>query len=197
MLMRLLIILGVLFCGIGTIFSQNTFDYLKVKDNVVESVHKLHLVAKIDKTFKFLGEYHHQPTYGEKLFNVSVAAYEKGDKLLMIHAEAHSDNSGGLDYSKLKPDPLGGINFTSREQCGVIAEIPDAYDIPDFRFLRDKGFTPAPALFLKQFLIASTDGSAEYVISYGQRVASCGDEIITPAFKEGIEREVRRVVKIK
>lgn len=181
----------------GINHNQNKFDYLKVKGNTVESVHKIRYVVQLDKSFKLLGEYHHQPEYGGKMFNVSVAAYAKGDSLIMMHAEAHADNSGGLDYSNLKPDPLGGINFTSREQCAVLAEIPDPYGIPDLLFLRDNGFTPAPGLFLKQYLIASPDGSAEFVLSYGKRVVSCDKDALTPEFKSKIDRELRAVLKIE
>ncbi|HEX8494006.1 MAG TPA: hypothetical protein VF658_14265 [Pyrinomonadaceae bacterium] len=176
---------------------QPKFDYLKVKGQTVESTHQIKYRLQVDKSFHLLGEYHHQPTYGGKMFNVSVAAYAKGESLLMIHAEAHTDGSGGLDYSNLKPDPLNGISFNSREQCAVLAEIPDPYSIPDLRFLRDKGFSPAPAMFLKQYLIASADGSAEYVLSYGRRVASCDGEVITPQFKAQIEQEARSVLKVK
>lgn len=176
---------------------QTKFDYLKVKGQMVESTHQIKYRLQVDKAFHLLGEYHHQPTYGGKMFNVSVAAYAKGESLLMIHAEAHTDGSGGLDYSNLKPDPINGISFNSREQCAVLAEIPDPYSIPDLRFLRDKGFNPAPAMFLKQYLIASADGSAEYVLSYGRRVASCSNEVITPQFKSQVEREARAVLKIK
>ena len=195
--MPLIIALSILVGAALTNPAQAKFDYLKVRGHTVRSVHKIKYSVRVDKSFELLGEYHHQPTYGGKMFNVSVAAYAKGDSLLMVHAEAHTDNSGGLDYSDLKPDPLGGINFTSREQCAVLAELPDPYSIPDLRFLRDRGFTPAPAMFLKQYLIASPDGSAEYVLSYGKRVASCRDEVITPEFKAGIEREVRAAVKIR
>lgn len=191
------LILSVIVGGMWVNPNQYGFDYLKVKGNTVESVHKIKYVVKIDKSFKSLGEYQHQPTYGEKMFNVSVAAFARGDSLIMIHAEAHTDNSGGLNYSDLKPDPLGGINFTSREQCAALAEIPDPYSIPDLRFLRDKGFSPSPAMFLKQYLIASPDGSAEYVLSYGKRVASCGVDVITPEFKTRIDKELRAALKIK
>jgi hypothetical protein len=173
------------------------FDYLKVKGHVVESTHRVKYRLTVDRSFKFLGEYHHQPTFGGKMFNVSVAAFSNGGQLVMVHAEAHRDGSGGLDYSNLKADPLDGINFTSREQCAVLAEIPATDDNPDLRFLRDKGFNAAPALFLKQYLIASTDGSAEYVLTYGKRVASCGGETITAEFKTQLEREAHSTLKIR
>lgn len=177
LIVLLTVTLSFIFGGMWIIPDQNEFDYLKVDGNTVESVHKIKHIAEIDKSFRLLGEYHHQPTYGGKMFNVSVAAYSKDDSLIMIHAEAHTDNSGGLDYTNLTPAPLGGINFTSRQQCETLAEIPDPDGIPDLRFLKDKGFSLAPAVFLKQYFIASPDGSAEYVLTYGKRVPSCGDKV--------------------
>lgn len=194
--MPLAVVLALVFGFVPQQAAQNKFDYLRVSGNGVRSTHRIRYSAKIDGSFKRLGEYHHQPTYDGKMFNVSAVAFARGDRLVMIHAEAHTDNSGGLDYSGLKPDPLGGINFTSREQCAALADIPDPYSIPDLRFLRDGGFTPAPAMFLKQFLIASPDGTSEFVLSYGSRVASCGDDVITSEFKAGIDRELRSAVKI-
>lgn len=192
--MRVLLMVGALLVAGPAAVAQEGFDYLKVEGRTVESVHKMKFVARVDKSFKLVGEAHHRPTYGGKLFNVSVAAFARGDELIMIHAEAHADGSGGLDYSNLKPDPLGGIAFNSREQCAVLADIPNAYEsIPDLRMLRDGGFVPEPAVFLKQYLIASPDGSAEYVFSYGRRVASCAESVITPAFKADVERAARSV----
>lgn len=196
--MRLFLILSLILSSTPPARSQRLeFDYLKVKRHVVESTHRIKYLLTVDRSFKFLGEYHHQPTFGEKMFNVSVAAFSNGDHLVMVHAEAHTDGSGGLDYSNLKADPMGGINFTSREQCAVLAEIPETDDNPDLRFLKDRGFNASPALFLKQYLIASTDGSAEYVLTYGKRVSSCGSETITNEFKTQLDREARAALKIR
>ena len=59
-------------------------------------------------------------------FNVSMAAFSKGDSIILMHAEMHTDGSGGLDYSKLKAETLNGIKFTSREQCVTPADVPDS-----------------------------------------------------------------------
>jgi hypothetical protein len=195
--MRLLAGLILIFSVAAAGSQRPVFDYLKVRGQTVESTHGLKYRLKVDKSFKLLGEYHHQPTYDEKLFNVSVVAFVNRDRLIMVHAEEHADGSGGLDYSNLKPDPLGPISFTSREQCAVLAQIPNPDSIPDIKFLRESGFSPSPALFLKQFLIASKDGSAEYVLTYGERVASCGSEAITPEFKARLEGAARAAMKIR
>lgn len=85
-------------------------DYLKVKGHKIESTHQTRFELKVDKSYKFLGEFHHQPIYEEKQFNVSLAAFAKGDALVLIHAETHTDGSGGLDYSRLTPVVFSGIN---------------------------------------------------------------------------------------
>jgi hypothetical protein len=196
--MRLLLSVGLflMLCVEAASSQQPDFDYLKIKGHTVESTHRIRYRLRVDKSFKLLGEYHHRPTFDSKVFNVSVTAFADRDTLVMIHAEAHRDGSGGLDYSNLKADPLGDINFTSREQCAVLAEIPDIEAIPDLRFLRDKGFSASPALYLKQYLIASPDGTSEYVLSYGKRVASCASETLTPAFKAQVDGELRTRLRI-
>src|SRR4051812_33779681 len=99
---------------------QTPFDYLKVNGHKVQTTHQLNYRLEIDKSYRLLGETNHQPTFDGKEFNVSLAAYARNASFVMIHAETHTDGSGGLDYSKLKPETFGGINFTSREQCAEL-----------------------------------------------------------------------------
>ena len=172
------------------------FDYLKVRGNTAESTHKAKYKLEIDKSFKPLGEFHHQPVYEGVQFNVSLAAFSRGESIVMMHAETHTDGSGGLDYSKLRPETLDGVKFNTREQCATPAEVPDPYSNPEFRFLRDKGFKAVLPIYLKQYLATSPDGAAEVVLSYGKRVAACGDATITPEFKAEVDREVRSSMKV-
>jgi len=102
-----------------------------------------------------------------------MAAFAKLDQLILIHAEMHTDNSGGLDYSKLAPASLSGIAFTSKEQCVTAEDEPDPDSNPQLRFLRDKGYAMVFPMYLKQYFTTSRDGRAELVLTFGQRVASC------------------------
>ena len=124
-------------------------------------------------------------------FNVSLTAFSRGESIIMMHAETHADGSGGLDYGKLKAETLDGVKFNTREQCATPAEVPDPYSNPEFHFLRDKGFNAVLPIYLKQYLATSPDGAAEIVLTYGKRVASCGDDTITDEFKAEVDREVR------
>lgn len=63
--------------------------------------------------------------------------------------------------------------------------------------MRDRGYNIALPIYLKQYFVASSAGAAEIVLTYGKRVASCGAETITFAFKEQADHEMRAIVKIK
>jgi hypothetical protein len=52
-------------------------------------------------------------------------------------------------------------------------------------------------MFLKQYLIASPDGTAEFVLSYGKRVASCSDAVINDEFKARVNSESQAVLRIR
>jgi hypothetical protein len=172
------------------------FDYLDARGNTLRSTHKVSLKLKVNKSFKFLGEFHHQPIYADKQFNVSLAAFAKDEAVILVHAETHTDGSGGLDYNNLTPAKLGKINFNFREQCVTAAEIPDPYVNPELRFLRDKGFAVTLPLYLRQYFTTAPDGTAEYVLTYGKRVSACGVSTLTSEFKNQIDHDVRSLVKI-
>ena len=114
----------------------------------------------------------------------------------MIHAETHTDGSGGLDYSNLKADSLNNLKFTSRDQCAPIEAEAELTANPEIKFLRAKGFSVVLPFYLKQYLTTTADGTAEVVISYGKHVASCDEKTITGEFKKQIEQKVAENIKI-
>lgn len=188
-------ILFFLLFGITIVGGADTkFDYLKVNGNTVETTHQARYKIEIDKSFKFLGELNHQPVYEGKQFNVSLAAFTKGETVIFVHAETHTDGSGGLDYSKLKAASLNNLKFTSREQCAPVEAAEDLSDNAEILFLREKKFAIMLPFYMKQFLATSADGKAEIVISYGTRVPACGAN--KPEFDQQIEQEIRDNIKV-
>lgn len=186
------------FAVVMNIAAQNIgFDYLEVKNSSVKTTHQAKYKIRIDKSFKLLGEFDHQPTYGDKQFNVSMAAFSAAENIIMIHAETHTDGSGGLDYSKLAPDALNGLKFTSREQCAAAEDEAELAANPQIKFLRDKGFSLTLPFYLKQYFTTSADGKAEVVISYGRHISSCDESAVKSDFKKQIEQEVRQMIKIE
>jgi len=187
-----------LLLGIGiNVHGDSKFDYLKIRGNKVKTTHQARYKIKINKKFKPLGEFHHQPVYGEKQFNVSLTAFSDGKNIIMVHAETHTDGSGGLDYSKLKSNSLSGLPFTSREQCASAEDEAELSANPQIIFLKEKGFSVSTPFFLKQFLTTDEKGLAEVVISYGRRVESCAENAITDDFRKQIEQELKSAIKVE
>ncbi len=149
------------------------FDYLDVDANQAVSTHQAGYTLQVADSFTLLGEFHHQQRTGERLFNVSLAAYANGSDLIMVHAETLATQSGVLDYGHLPQTALNGLPFTHREQCVPAAAEADIAANPQARFVRSKGFDLTLPFLLTQFLQASPDGNAEFVVTYGQAVTSC------------------------
>ncbi len=180
-----------------TIYAQartTGFEYLKISKNSIETDHGANYKIKIDRSFKFLGQFSHQPTYGDKQFNVSFAAFTDGKDLIMIHAEKHSDGTGGLDYSDLSPTGLTGLAFTSRDQC---AEAEDGAELdanPQIIFIRERGFAIKTPFFIKQFFTTDNDGTAEVVISYGRAVDGCAR--LDDGFEQEIMKQIHNNIRV-
>jgi hypothetical protein len=99
--------------------------------------------------------------------------FSRGSDLLLIHAETHTDGSGGLDYSDLKPATLSGLPFTNRTQCASSEDKAELDENPQIQFVRSKVFDLSIPFLLEQFFATSKDGTAEVVISYGRAVKGC------------------------
>jgi hypothetical protein len=137
----------------------------------------------------------HQSVYGKHQFNVSFAAFSNGPNLIMVHAETHTDGSGGLDYSDLKPTSLNGHAFTWREQCASAEDDKELKNNPQIQFLRTAGFDMKTPFYLRQLFTTSKKGTSEVVISYGREVPAC--DKITDDFRSKIEKEMEQAVKVR
>lgn len=177
--------------------AKSQFDYLKIKKQQVITTHQLQYKIKINKSFKFLGEFHHQPIYGKKEFNVSMAAFSDKKKLIMIHAETHTDKSGGLDYSNFPAISLSNLKFTTREQCTTSEDEAELSTNPQIEFIRKKGFNLTLPFFFKQYFATDSEGKSEIVISYGRQVSSCDEKTISTEFKKQIEVEITENIQVK
>ncbi len=189
------LLLAVLCSSIRVDAQENKFKYLTIDGNRVTTENTVKFVIRIDPKFNFLGELDHQPLYGEKKFNVSFAAFSRGQGLAMIHAEMHTDGSGGLDYSDLKPAKLNGLKFNTRDQCATAEDDEELASNPEIKLVRDAGFELSTPFFIRQFFATSLDGKSELVISYGRRVADCS--AISKGFKNQIDQEIKRTISVK
>lgn len=167
------------------------FDYLDVSRYFVESTHGAKYGISISRSFNLVGRLDHKAVYDDVGFNISMAVFAREGDLLLIHAEKHTDGSGGLDYSDLEPAKLSGLAFTRRTQCASEEDKEELDSNPQIRFIRSKGFEVTVPFQLEQYFTTSRDGTSEVVISYGRGVKECSEAI-------GIElrKELENVVKV-
>lgn len=159
-------------CGVST---AQEFDHLAVDGDAVSTTHGLPLTVSLPDRLESLGETHFRESYGGPSFDVSAAAFASDSELVAIHAETHTDGSGGLDYSDLTPDTLAGIPLHSRVDCfDLREETPEDIEGNGFlRFLRERGFDFERAFVLKRFFLTDTEGASEVVLSYGRETPAC------------------------
>lgn len=179
----------------GATSRADDFDYLDSGNNSVTTTHQIRYLISIDDTFDSLGELHHRESNGERVFNVSLAAYANADEIVMVHAEVLEDGSGILDYRNLPQAILNDISFGFREQC-LPAEIrSELENNPEAQFVTEKGFSIDLPFILADFLLASDDGNAEIAISYGRSLDSCDD--MTDSLRTRVRERVDAILTVR
>jgi hypothetical protein len=153
-------------------------------------------VLSVPESYQKAGPVNHEPVFDNHPFKVSLAAFVGDSTFIMTHAETLADQSGILDYSNLESVTFKGFSFNTRAQCAEFTDevIQEEHDL---KFLYKNGFNPKPAVYLTQLLTTSRDGNAEFVLSYGKRVANCSDSLIFEQFKALIEREMEAEITLQ
>ena len=188
--MRIAVLLGLLIAQPAGAPLAQEFDFLAVAGHRVATTHALPLRLILPPRLLPLGETHFRESYGGPSFDVSATAFASDSELAAIHAEVHTDRSGGLDYSDLTPDTLAGIPLHSRVDCFDLREESDE-DIEGngfLRFLRDRGFDFDRAFVLKRSFLTDSEGTAEVVLSYGRALPACPPDGVTPALAADVTR---------
>ena len=169
--------------------------FLTFKPHCLVSTHEIRVSIQQPQGFHAAGPIDHTPTFSGHPYAVTLAAYLGDAAFLMVHAERVLDRSGASDYSKLENYRLGKQDFRTKVQCAALTT-EDVAGEHDLTFLATNGFPPTAAMYLRQLVLTTGDHNAEVVITYGERVASCKDSVTTPAFRDGFDAHLRRVVNV-
>ncbi len=151
------------------------FDYVDRHDNTVTTTHEAAFHITIGETFRPLGELHHRQESNGRMFQVSFAAFADGSDIILIHAERLEAENGILTYDHLPQGLIDGIPFGLQEQCIPAEAALSLADNPEAQFVTERGFDIRLPFYLTQHLIASEDGNAELILSYGRPVDNCTD----------------------
>ena len=172
------------------------FQYLQFQGQQLQSVHSIKHNLPVPKGFRKTQIFNHKPTYNGHPFNVTTAGLHDADRIIMVHAEIVTDNSGFLDYSYMDSTRLDGLTFYSKETCLIITD-EILSEAKDLKFFQGQGFNFLPAIYMKQFFKNSEDGNQEYVLSYAERVTDCSSTTISNCFKKRFRRRVNKTIEFK
>jgi hypothetical protein len=170
------------------------FDHLDVNGHRIATTHGLALRFTVPSQLQALGETHFRESYGGPSFDVSATAFASDSVLLAVHAETHTDGSGGLDYSEYPADTLAGWPLHSRIDCFDLREVAAEHVEGNgfLRFLHGAGFDFDRALVLKRHYLVNEEGTAEVVLSYGRTVDACGSGEVPPDVATEVSLASRR-----
>jgi hypothetical protein len=125
---------------------------------------------------------------------LSKAGFFVEDRFIVVEVETTDAGAGTLSYDHLPTIELAGQDFHTRSACVVISQQElDAGDDPLLEFVQAQGFDLQPAIFARQLLITTDDGSGEGVILYARRVDDCGD--VTAEFEQEFDGQFDRFIQ--
>ncbi len=171
------------------------FDYVDRFSNTVTTTHEVAYTIKISEPFQSLGELHHRQESNGHMFRVSFAAFANGSDIILIHAETLEDASGMLNYHHLPAGEINGVTVGLREQCLPMEAEASLAGNREALFVKDQGFKLQLPFLLMQHLIASENGNAELVLSYGRHVENCAE--ISTAFRSEIQARIARAIELE
>lgn len=170
-------------------------SFLKFESHRLVSNHEIRLSIKQPAGFHAAGPIDHTPAFSGHPYVVSLAAYTDSKAFLMMHAERVLDKSGASDYSDLDLYRLGNQDFRTRTQCVALTP-EDVAEEHDLSFLASNGFQPTPAIYLRQLFVTTDDHNAEVVVTYGERLDSCEDSLVSTAFRDAFDTRLRSIVSV-
>jgi hypothetical protein len=131
---------------------------------------------------------------GETLLT-SRAGYFNDDQFLVIEVETTDAPTGTIDYGRLPIIEMAGSEYHSRVFCFSISEVELQQDDkePVVEFILNNDFDITPAVYARQLLISTDDGTGETSVLYGQRVASC--DAVTPELESDFDLRFEKFVK--
>lgn len=140
------------------------------------------------------GPVHSNPRFMREQLRLSKAGYFVDDRFVVVEVETTDAGPGTLSYASLPTIELAGQEFHTRSACVEITEAElDAGDDPLLEFVQAQDFELQPAVYARQLLIATDDGSGEGIILYARRVNDC--EAVTADFVAEFNGQFERFIQ--
>ena len=167
--------------------------YLRYIGGELISTHGLNILFKIPEEYSTKPIISYEATFNNHPFYISFAPLVAKNRLIGVHAEAVTDNSGYLNYSHLDEYIIDNIVFYRKDRCVHLDE-NTVNSMDDLRYMQKVGFDFESPVYLAQFFKHSDDGNKEYVLTVARHVDDC-DKI--DGLKEALSAEIERIIDIQ
>ncbi len=175
--------------------SAHAFAFLEIHGHQLMSTHEIKVIVEQPRGFRAVGPVNYLPTFSRHPFAVSLAAFLGDGAFVMVHAERVLDGSGASNYSNLEPVKVSAFEFRTKVQCADLT-MEDVAGEHDLALLASHGFAPTPAVYVRQLFRTTDDHNAELVLTYGERLTSCAESSLTPAFIAAFNERLLQTIHI-
>jgi hypothetical protein len=142
------------------------------------------VAGPVHKTEKFLAE----------TLQVAKAGFFGDKQFVVVEVETTDAPAGTLSYADMPTVDLAGQEFRSRTLCiELTADDMEAGDEPLLTFIADQGFVVEPALYIRQLLFNTADGTGEAGILFAERVEDC--ETVSDEYRADFDQRTERFIK--
>lgn len=172
------------------------FDYLSKNGKTLESKNAVNLKLQVTEDFQALDEIHYEANFHNHPFKISMASFIHNTRIIAMHAEQVTDNSGFLDYSYLESTTFQGIDFFLLARCATLSDA-DVTEATDLSHYKANGFDFAPNIYLYQLFKTSPDGNNEVVITYGEKVPNCTKKHESTEFKAAVKTRLEQTITLE
>lgn len=167
------------------------FSYISVDDGNLSTTHAVKLTLEAPGGFRIAGPENRYVAYFGEEINMTMAAYTSNDAAIFLVAEKSINAAAVIDYSRLETTNHSGIEFQTRSRC-IELDSETVGSVDELQFLSNNGFTPQPAVYVRQFFRVAESGDQEVALTYAARVVDCSEAVITDEFVEAFEADVKK-----
>lgn len=128
---------------------------------------------------------------------VAVCGYVGGDAAVLVRVVT-TDGEGAMDrLADLPVARLGDTEVHQRDRCVAHPDAVGVASDDDVSYLLGHGFSPQPAVYLVDSLLAGSDGRSLLVITYARHVPDCSGSTLNPDWRRTVENDLAATVILR
>jgi hypothetical protein len=136
---------------------------------------------------------HTSPQFMGETLQMTKAGFHNDDFFILLLIETTDAGAGTLSYDHMPTINFAGRDFHTQVGCLAITEqVIESNDVPTIEYIEHQGFNLLPAIYARQLLIQSEDGSGEAAILFAEQIESCDQ--VSEAYKTRFDQQFEKFI---